>query len=276
MIIGRIAVVGSTNRLDVQTQSAAKAAAYHLGWALATKRLPILVYDDKPIFVEAEVVRGYLASGQAAVNSIEVRYPEKLDDHKRPNPPPFKTYFEEGHPSFLFQPDRNAEWEISFYQSLETIGGMVIFQGGSSTLIAGVIALGYNKPVLSCSGFGGMAVKLTSVLAEKGAIAPEEKARLELRPGEAAQAWAKECVEILLKQAEKIESKRQQQAINVASVKRRQTVHTLLAASMAAIALILCIVNWDNSLKFPPVGVLVVIFIVAGLSGATGAMLRSI
>jgi hypothetical protein len=29
-------------------------------------------------------------------------------------------------------------------------------------------------------------------------------------------------------------------------------------------------------LKFPPVGVLVVIFLVAGLSGATGAMLRSI
>jgi hypothetical protein len=153
---------------------------------------------------------------------------------------------------------------------------MVIFQGGSSTLIAGVIALGYNKPVLSCSGFGGMAVKLTSVLAEKGAIAPEEKARLEVRPREAAPDWAKECVEILLKQAEKIDSKRQQQAINAASVKRRQAVHTLLAASMATIALILCILNWDNSLRLPPDGVRGVIFLVAGLSGATGALLRSI
>lgn len=151
MIVGRIAIVGSTNRGDATTQAAAKNAAYHLGKALAVRRLPILVYYDEPIFAEAEVVHGYVDSGDTPASSIEVRYPEKLDNQGVPKPPPFASY--SGLPSFLFRPDKHREWEISFYQSLEEIGGMLVLQGGSSTLIAGLVASGYNKPIVTCSGF---------------------------------------------------------------------------------------------------------------------------
>src|SRR5437588_9150003 len=135
MITGRIAIVGSTNRGDSTIQGETKMAAYALGKALAKKGLPLLVYFDEPIFLEAEVVHGYLDSGTAAVNSIEVRYPKKLDASNVPKPAPFSQSKD---PAFAFNPDENLEWEISFYRSLEEIGGMVVMQGGSSTLIAGV------------------------------------------------------------------------------------------------------------------------------------------
>jgi hypothetical protein len=138
-LTGGISIVGSTNRGDAQTQADARVAAYHLGRALAKAGLPILVYHDDAIFIKAEVVRGYLDSGSAAVNSIEVRCPEKVDENNVPNPPPFAKY--QGHPSFMFHPDKHPEWEISFYRSLEEIGGMLVLQGGSSTLIAGLISI---------------------------------------------------------------------------------------------------------------------------------------
>jgi hypothetical protein len=168
------------------------------------------VYSDDPIFIEAEVVRGYLESNNAAVDSIEVRYSKKVDDQNKPKLPPFAKYLKNR--SFVFRGDDNPQWEISFWQPIAEIGGMLVLQGGSSTLIAGLIAMGYNKPVLPCSGFGGIAMKLSSLLAEKGAITPDETVRLELEPaGAAAQDWANECVGILLSQAERIELKRQQQ-----------------------------------------------------------------
>lgn len=274
MITGPIAIVGSTNRGDALIQAEAKTAAYHLGKALAKRRLRILVYFDDPIFLETEVVRGYVDSGIAAEGSIEVRYPEKKDASGVPKPPPFVNYY--GQPSFAFQPDDNPEWEVSFYQSLGDIGGMLVLQGGSSTLIAGLIALGYNKPVLPCSGFGGTAVKLGSVLAERGLVTQTTKTRLQVRPDSASlPAWADDCVNILLLQAAAIEAKRQEQARADALVKRRETAYIIVAAFFAAISLGLCIVNWDNTLGLSPLGVRLLLFCVAALSGATGAMLWS-
>jgi hypothetical protein len=274
MLTGRISIVGSTNRGDAQTQADARVAAYHLGRAFAKAGLPILVYYDDSIFIEAEVVRGYLESGSAAVNSIEVRYPEKVDENNVPNPPPFAKY--QGHPSFVFHPDKNPEWEISFYRSLDEIGGMLVLQGGSSTLIAGLISIGANKPVLVCSGCGGTAVKLSSILAERGAITPTEKALLQARPEPAGvQKWAETCVALLLKQADAIEAKRREQAAKAESARKRRNQQTITAAVFVVTALVLCILNWDNSLKLSPLGVRAVLFVVAGLSGALGAMLWS-
>jgi hypothetical protein len=275
VLTGRVAIVGSTNRGDPQIQADTKTAAYHLGGALAGKHLPILVYYDEPIFIEAEVVHGYLDSGMAEPNSIEVRYPEKLDQNNVPKPPPFAGYV--GDPRFSFRPDRNREWEISFYQSLEDIGGMLVLQGGSSTLIAGLIALGYNKPLLACPGFGGTAVKLSSMLFERGTITAEEVARLRIRPAPVAMHnWADDSVSLLLDQSARIEAKKQEQGMRAASVQRRQVIHMVVAATLAAIAFVLCVLNWDNSLKLSVVGIRSMIFLIAGLAGGTGAMLWNV
>lgn len=118
-------------------------------------------------------------------------------------------------------------------------------------------------------------MKLGSLLADKGAITPDEKTHLQLRPLSAAQDWADRCVTILLRQAEEIERKKREQAEVAVSAKHRQRARAIWAATLGVIAVALCVSNWDNPFKLSPMNVRLIIFAVASLAGATGAMLWS-
>lgn len=86
-------------------------AAEQLGRELARFGCHIVVYSSDPQFIEAHVVRGYVASGKAQEGSIQVRFPDGS---------PAATFPEyETNPGiFSFSPDPSRDWEVSFYRSL--------------------------------------------------------------------------------------------------------------------------------------------------------------
>jgi hypothetical protein len=270
-IVEPIAIVGSTNRGDAKTQADARAAAYQLGLALARKQLNILVYSDEPQFLEAEIVRGYLAAGSAD-RSIEVRYPEKQDKDGKPKPPPFNDHFNDAR--FAFFPDTSPDWEISYYTSFEHIGGMLVVQGGRSSLVAGVIALGYRTPLVVCSGFGGASTRLLSMVSDRSLLLAHEKAFLQKTPtANELEQWANRCVELLETQADRLADRRAKEALAQRSLKYRMNLHAIIALAAIVLSVALWILNWDNRLHLPPSAILAVLFICSALAGCTGAML---
>jgi hypothetical protein len=72
-----------------------------------------------------------------------------------------------------------------------------------------------------------------------------------------------------------IQAKRLEQTRAAALAGRRQTTSIVTAALFGIAALILCVLNWDDGFKLSPSQIRFLIFLIAGLSGATGAMLWS-
>jgi hypothetical protein len=136
---------------DEATRQRAAQAARELGRELAKAGFSIIVYSADPKFIEPYVVEGYIASGAAKHNSIRVEYP----------PPPeanidfaaLKT-----HPNaFDLQPSADPNWEVSFYNSLSAVEGILLVGGGRSTLITGLVGLGSRVTVLPIRSFDGYA-----------------------------------------------------------------------------------------------------------------------
>jgi hypothetical protein len=269
---GSIAIIGSVNRGDNQTQAAARAAAYQLGAALARKDQRIVVYSDEPRFLEVEVVHGYMDGGSAAEGSIEVRYPEKLDDKGKPEPPPFNSHF--NNPRFLFLPDKSRDWEVSYYTSLEDVRGILLLQGGRSALVAGVIGLGYRKPIVACSGFGGAAIEVLNMALERNLLVAGEKALLQSNPGASdIKKWADACVDLFEVQSNRLAQQRASELLAAKSLKRQLNQHTFAALAAFVIALSLWVLNWDNRGHVSPSVVAAFLLASSALAGAAGAML---
>lgn len=144
-----IAIVG-----NLKTHEDAPAAAEALGRELARAGFRILVYSSGESFLEGRIVKGYAASQKANRRSIQVRYPLHL--HEKPSFPEQKSQAD----LFDWRPDDGEDWEMSFYQSLKEVDGIVLMGGGPSTLIAGVVALGYGTAVLAMANFGGAAANV--------------------------------------------------------------------------------------------------------------------
>jgi hypothetical protein len=205
-------------------------------------------------------------------HSIEVRYPEKLDDHGAPKTPPFNSHFND--PRFQFVSDKNPDWEVSYYASFEEIGGMLLLQGGKSALVAGVVALGYRKPVIACGGFGGAATGLLNMLQERNLLLAEERALLQSKPAAAEmRTWAEKCIDRFETQVNRLE----QQSVNEALARnlRRQQLnrHAVVALAAIAVAVALWVFNLNNRSHLPPWAVAGCLFVSSTLAGATGAML---
>ena len=75
------------DELDIRNPDVARQAGAALGRALANKGLAIVVYSSDPQFIEADVVRGYVESGDARPGSIQIRRPREAEDGEFRRPP---------------------------------------------------------------------------------------------------------------------------------------------------------------------------------------------
>src|SRR6185436_10309326 len=133
-----IAIVGDITAgraLDPPLADAGKAskAAEELGAELAQRGARLLVYGGP--FLEAEVVRGFVAAKPKADHSILMWYTKDNE------PPPFPE--ETNHPKlFERRAERGADWEVAFYRAITRADGIILMGGGNSTKISGQVAIG--------------------------------------------------------------------------------------------------------------------------------------
>jgi hypothetical protein len=166
----RVAIVGSVDTgrtLDppLQDGERARSACAELGRELKAAGWALTVYSSDPMFIEWEVVRGYLESGGAEPGSVQVRARRGKDG------------FEELgiDPDVLdVRADPSGDWEVSFYRSLVDSTGVLLVGGGYSTLVTGLLALALRIPTVAVATFGGKAARVWERLATERNDATDE------------------------------------------------------------------------------------------------------
>jgi hypothetical protein len=148
-----IAIVG-----NVKGDPAAPGAAEALGRELSKAGFRILVYSSGTDFLEGRIVRGYVSTRLATRRSIQVRY-----SLHAPEPLEFPEQVTNSE-LFDWRPDNRPDWEMSFFQSLGEVDGILLMGGGATTLIAGVVAMGHGIAVLALPGFGGSVSRVWDAL----------------------------------------------------------------------------------------------------------------
>lgn len=252
-----IAIVGNT-----VTSGKAPQAAEVLGRELAKAGFRILVYSSDPDFLECHVVHGYVASRAAVRCSIQVRYP--LHGVK-------PAFAEQSTNSELFdwRPDHAPDWEMSFYQSLSEVQGIVLLGGGASTLIAGAVARGHQLAIVALAGFGGKAEQVWANLRPGQDLANGDEIALMARP-DWADEMGVECVNALkgqlARKAEAARQKRLEEVRKEVSIRRHAVVVGVLF--VAAFAMV-PISFWDKPIGWMLMAALFVCPALAGISGAT-------
>jgi hypothetical protein len=266
-----VAIVGSVDpgRADYSPElknvEVAKQACEELGRELAKAGCRIIVYSSDPEYIEADVVRGYIASGLAKPKSIEIRYPQALDVGKSPS---FSE--QETHPAvFDERPDTHPNWQVSFYASLKEASGILLIGGGNSALISGIVADMYRIPLVSIATFGGSAQNVWTI--SLGNLIAEEERR-----SMGAPAWKPDAAEKLVKSlldqrqrllAEEMKIRQAQMIEKKALNKRAIGAGTLVAAATSFTLL--------GTFWTPPNPILFGVFffgtpLLAGASGAIG------
>jgi hypothetical protein len=189
-----IAIVGDVNPargFDPPMNDPAKAtkAAEDLGAELAKRGARLLVYGGP--FLEADVVRGFVAGKPAKDRSILMWY-------SKDNEPP--AFAEEANYPTLFErrSQRGKDWEIAFYRSVASADGVILIGGGNATMISGQVAIGTRLPLLSLAEFGGAAKKVWDTLSAGEDLPNREDINLMGQPW--GQGSATACVESLLAQ----------------------------------------------------------------------------
>lgn len=240
----------------------APAAAEALGGELAKAGFRVLVYSSGVDFLEGRIVRGFVASGVAGRGSVQVRYP------LRGEKPAFPEQVTHGE-VFDWRPDHSQDWEMSFYQSLNEAAGILLMGGGSSTMIAGIVAIGHGLAILALAPFEGAATKVWDALRPGRDLPTADEVSLMARP-----VWsddrAAECVEALRAQiARKAEQERQRRI----EERRKETSVTWQACFALAVfvaAVVAVAVAWAWPLgEVPAIGLLFLSPLLAGVAGAT-------
>jgi hypothetical protein len=254
-----VAIVG-----NAKTSDKASAAAEVLGRELARAGFRILVYSSEPDFLECHVVRGYVASRGAVRYSIQVRYPLH-----RVKP----AFAEQSTNSELFdwRPDNAPDWEMSFYQSLSEVHGVVLIGGGPSTLSAGAVARGHELAILALPGFGGKAEQVWQNLRPGQDLASSDEVSLMARP-DWSEDVAAECVKALKDQlarkAEHARQRRLEEMRKEISLRR----HAVVAALLFAVAFAMVPISTLD--KPAPWMVIAALFVCPALAGISGATIR--
>jgi hypothetical protein len=255
-----IAIVGNATTSDKSA-----VAAEILGRELAKEGFRILVYSSDPDFLECHVVRGYVGSRSALRCSIQVRYP--LHSVK-------PAFAEQSTNSELFdwRPDHAPDWEMSFYQSLSEVQGVLLMGGGPSTLIAGAVSRGHSLAIVALPGFAGKADQVWRNLRPGEDLVNSDEISLMARP-DWSEDMGSQCVKALKDQlarkAERARQLRLDELRKEISVKK----HALAAALLFAAGFsIVPIALWDK----PPSSWLLTaaLFVCPALAGISGATIR--
>lgn len=252
----------------LQDAATVKRAAEELGRELAKLDYGIMVYSSDPDYIEADVVRGYILSGQAKPGSIQVRYPQVIAGKNPPSFPEQKTHGNVFDPV----PDTHPSWQVSFFKSLKDANGIILMGGANSALITGLIAQMYRIPLVSIATFGGSAQTVWAI--SVGSLATDFERKLMNLPGWTDDSALK-LVNALSSQRQKLlseEIERQQ----IAQLKEKKLRNQAIIAAVLLIAAVTLTVLGT----FSPPGnprVFGMIFLATPLfAGATGGIARNI
>src|SRR5262249_6496034 len=146
--------------------------------------------------------------------------------------------------------DRRPDWEMSFYQSLNEVQGIVLLGGGQTTLISGIIARSRRIAMLAVAGFGGDAGKMWEALQPGTDLPTSEELSPMARPTWSAEIAA-DCVKALQDQlARRAEEERQRRLAALrqeSSVKR----HAAIAVALFLAAWLCVPLAWGLDLSLP-------------------------
>lgn len=254
-----IAIVG-----NVKTDGA-PAAAEALGRELAKAGFRILVYSSGVDYLEGRIVRGYVASGVAARCSIQVRYPLRGE---KPEFPEQQTHSE----VFDWRPDHSQDWEMSFYQSLNEVDGVLLMGGGASTLISGVVAMGHGTAILAMASFDGAAGKVWDALRPGRDLPSADEVSLMARPGWSDERAA-DCVAALKAQLGRKAELERQRRIEELRKETSVTWHAGFALVVFLLAVGLVFVAWGWR-SIDPMFAISLLFLSPLLAGMAGSTIR--
>jgi hypothetical protein len=243
-----IAIVGSVNaqRTDynppLRNVQVVKLACEELGRALAKSGYRIIVYSSDPAYIEADIVRGYIASNDAKPKSIQIRFPQSIGPGNSPSFPEQTT-----NPGlFDARPDAYPNWQVSFYMSLKDASGALLMGGSAATLITGVMAQSYRIPLICIATFGGSAQNVWGHLL--GNLITEDERRLM-----GSDTWNSDTAEKLVKalgdQRQRLltEELKMRQAQQIEQKAARNRAWLAGAFGVAAVALMIFGISQKNS-----------------------------
>jgi len=254
-----IAIVG-----NVREDPAAAGAAETLGRELAKAGVRILVYSSGADFLEGRIVRGYVSTRLATRQSIQVRYP--LHGQK----PAFPEQETNGE-LFDWQPDNRPDWEMSFYQSLGEVDGILLMGGGDSTMIAGMVAMGHGIAVLALASFGGKACKVWEALRPGRDLPTADEISLMARPGWGDEQAA-QCAKALRAQIERKAERKRQQRLEELRQETSITWHAVFALAVFVLAVVCVPISWGWPL--PYISSIWLLFMSPLLAGVAGSTIR--
>jgi hypothetical protein len=259
-----IAIVGS-----IGTHPDAPIAAEAIGRELAKAGLRILVYSSGPEFLEGRIVSGYVGSKVAARRSVQVRYP--LHGVK----PAFPEQQTHDH-LFDWRPEHGQDWEMSFYQSLNEVDGILLMGGRESTMIAGLVAMGHGIAMLPVAGFGGKATDVWGVLQPGRDLATADEISLMARPSwtdDDATEYVRALKDQIARKAERARQRRLQQVRQETSV----TQNAVFALVLFLLAIASVALAWGGTFWNEPWSAAVamaLLFISPLLAGVSGLTVR--
>ena len=260
---------GLGNTPDEATRQRAAQAARDLGRELARAGFSIIVYSADPKFIEPYVVEGYIGSGSAMDNSIRIEYP----------PPPeanidfaaLKTHQN----AFDLQPSADPNWEVSFYNSLSAVEGILLVGGGRSTLITGLVGLGSRVTVLPIRSFGGYARNVWDKMRANPDPLTQEDMNLLAKPD-----WNQDTAsaivalfDICSERSRKRQDAMRVQALRAARSTRWSAVLAVaLFVATAAIVLGMAVLDWVKS----PAMLAFILGFGALTAGLSGSLIRTV
>jgi hypothetical protein len=257
--IAYVAVIGGFWDLDEEKAAAAKAAGKVLGAELAKAGFGLVVYFSNEKSLEPYVVSGYLSALTDGAGAIRVRYPESQRGQVK---------FEGETGIFNHDVFPGQDWEAPFYRSLaedEGVHAVLFVAGGTSTLIAGQIAVARRLPIVAVDQFGGSAAKIWNQLAQAS-------------PNKQRHSWGTRPAETFVKNlkdesdavaARRKEARRREQILNTLVGQRHK-------AGYAAGAFISLLATLFFGMVYTPIPSVYPFVMLAGLiaAGATGALVR--
>jgi hypothetical protein len=172
---------------------------------------------------------------------------------------------------FDWRPDHSPDWEISFYQSLNDVDGIVLLGGGGSTMIAGLVAIGHRIAILSLAAFGGKAADVWNVLRPGRDLPSADEISLMARPG-----WdsdlAAECVAALNNQLVRRTEEDKQRRLEELRKETSVTAHAIIAVVFFLSSVFCVPPAWGSNLS--QTNAIWLLFLSPLLAGVAGSTIR--